>query len=136
MNQADLRSSSVVKNHIHKRTNCVKIKYTYRLPKGGIIAEVQTVKEQKILIQKAQNVFPGCNSPTPSSPYYSIVVVKNFNLILSDGIKRHIVEKYQISCKICRYHSYKSKKPLPIISIKTDKNNSELFLKKGILLFN
>ena len=122
---------------IHKHTNCVNVKYTYRQPKGGIVDEVQTVQEQKILIQEAQNIFPGCISSTPSPPSHSIVVVKNFNpLISSDDIKRDIEEKYQISCKICRYCSYKNKEPLPIISIKTDKNNSELFLKEEILLFN
>ena len=87
--------------------HCVNIKYTYPLPKGGIVAEVQTVEEQKILIQEAQNTFPGCISSTPSPPCYSIVVVKNFNpLISSDNIKRDIEEKYKTSCKIHRYHSH------------------------------
>ena len=109
--------------------------YQKVVPKGGIVAEVQTVEVQKILIQEAQNIFPGCISSTLSSPYYSIVVVKNFNpLISSEDIKRDIEEKYQTSCKIRSYHSYKNKKPLPIISIRTDKNNSELFLKEEILL--
>ena len=89
------------------------------------------------MIQEAQNIFPGCISSTPSSSYYSIVVVKNFNpLISSDNIKRDIEEKYQTSSEIHRYHSYKNKKPLPIINIKTDKNNSELFLKEGIPFSN
>ena len=120
--QADFRSSFVIKKHIHKCTSCVNIKYTYRLPRSGIAPEVQTVEEQKILIQEAQNIFPGCISSVLSSLYYCIVVVKTFNPpISSEDIKIDIEEKYWISCKIRRYHSYKNVKHFPTISIKLTK---------------
>lgn len=73
-------------------------------------------------VQEAQNIFPSYKNINP--------------LISSNNIKRNIEEKYQISWKIQRYHSYKNKKPFPIISIETEKINSKLFLKEGILLFN
>ena len=104
------------------RDNQIHIKYTYRLPKGDICVEVKSEEQKQLLISKANIIFPGCIAKTASSPFESLIIVKNFNsLTLTEDFKEDFKRTYQKSYSVCRFHSNSNKKPLPTISIKTNK---------------
>ena len=76
--------------------------------------------EKQVLINKTNIIFSGCIAKTPSSPFESPVVVKNFNFLMSiEDIKKGFIGTYQKICSVYRFHSNSSKKLLPIISIRT-----------------
>ena len=47
ISQTDLQSSPDIRKYIFNHSSCINIKYTYQLPKGVVLAEVQTAHEQK-----------------------------------------------------------------------------------------
>ena len=64
------------------------------------------------------------------------MIVKNFNSLISTvDVKEDFKRTYQTSCNVCRFQSNSNKKPLPIISIKTNKTLTQI-LKKGVHIFN
>ena len=91
--------------------------------------EVKSKEQKQILISKANIIFPGCTAKTPSSPFESLIIVKHFNsLISTEDTKKDFKRTYQTSCSLCRFHSNSNKKPLPIISIKTNKTLTQTLI--------
>ena len=73
----------------------------------------------------------------PSSPFKSLMIIKNFNsLISTEDIKEDFKRVYQISGSVCKFHSNSNKKPLLIISIKTNKTLTQKLLEKGVHIFD
>ena len=54
----------------------------------------------------------------------------------TEDIKEYFKRTYQTSCSVCRFHSNSNKKPLPIISIKTNKTLTQTFSEKGVHIFD
>ena len=61
------------------------------------------------------------------------MIIKNFNsLISTEDIKEDFKRVYQISGSVCKFHSNSNKKPLLIISIKTNKTLTQELLEKCV----
>ena len=64
-------------------------------------------------------------------------MVKNFNsLISTEDIKDYFKRTCQTSCSVRRFHSDSNKKPLPIISVKTNKTLTQTLLEKAVHIFD
>ena len=73
----------------------------------------------------------------PRDNNQSITVVKIINpRISSEDIEKEIKNNYKINCQVRQYHSNITKYPFPIISIKTNPIQTEIFLKEGIHIFD
>ena len=78
---SNLQNSRDIKKHIYKILDSnIKIRYTYRLPKGGLVTDVQSQRDIDIISEKSQQIFPGCILNQPGDNNQSITVVKNINL--------------------------------------------------------
>ena len=128
---SNLQNSRDIKKHIYKILDSnIKIRYTYRLLKGGLVIDAQSQRDIEIISEKSQEIFPGCILNRPRKNNQSITVIKNINpRIASEDIEEEIQSYYQVNCQVKRYHSNSTKHPFPIISI------TEAFLKEGIHIF-
>ena len=54
----------------------------------------------------------------------------------TDDIKEDFKRTYQTSCSVRRFHSDSNEKPLPTISIKTNKTLTHTLLEKGVYIFS
>ena len=136
-----IKTSVGIKRYIYKYTdNQIHIKYTWWNmwnTKGGICVEVKSEEQKQLLISKANIIFPDCIAKTPSSPFESLLIIKNFNsLISTEDIKEDFKRTYQTSCKVWRFHSNSNKKPIPISSIKTNNTLTQTLLEKGVHIFD
>ena len=78
---SNLQNSRDIKKHIYKILDSnIKIRYTYRLPKGGLVTDAQSQRDIDIISEKSQQIFPGCILNQPGDNNQSITVVKNINL--------------------------------------------------------
>ena len=57
-------------------------------------------------------------------------------MISTEDIKEDFKWVYQISGSVCKFHSNSNKKPLLIISIKTNKTLTQKLLEKGVHIFD
>ena len=133
---SNLQNPKDIKKHIYKILDSnIKIRYTYCLPKGGLIIDTQSQRDIEIISEKSQQIFPGCILNQPRNNQ-SITVVKNINpRIASEDIEEEIQSYYKVNCEVMRYHSNITKHPFPVISIKTV-IQTEAFLKEGIHIFD
>ena len=135
---SNLQNSRDIKKHIYKILDSnIKIRYTYRLSKDGLVIDAQSQRDIDIISEKSQQIFPGCILNRPRENNQSITVVQNINSrISSEDFEEEIKNKYNINCQIRRYHSNITKYPFPIVSIKTNPIQKEIFLKEGIHIFD
>ena len=78
---SNLQNSRDIKKHIYKILDSnIKIRYTYRLLKGGLVTDAQSQRDIDIISEKSQQIFPGCILNRPGDNNQSITVVKNINL--------------------------------------------------------
>ena len=98
--------------------------------------EFKLEEQKQLLISKANIIFPGCIAKTISSPFESLIIIKNFNsLISTEDIKEDLKRTYQTSFGVHRFHSNSNKKPLPTISVTTNKTLTQTLLEKGVHIF-
>ena len=135
---SNLQNSRDIKKHIYKILDSnIKIRYTYRLLKGGLVIDAQSQRDIDIISEKSQQIFPGCILNRPRENNQSITVVQNINSrISSEDLEKEIKNNYKINCQVRQYHSNITKYPFPIVSIKTNPIQKEIFLKEGIHIFD
>ena len=115
-----------MKKYLYKYTdNQIHLKYIYKLLKGGICVEVKSEEQKQLLISKFNITFLGFIAKTLSTPFEFLLIVKNFNsLISTENIKEGFKRAYQTICCVCRFYSNSNKMALSIINIKTSKTLS------------
>ena len=76
-----------MKRYIYKYTdNQIHIKYTYRILKVSICVEVKSEEQKQLLTSKANITFPDCIAKTPSSRFEFLIIIKNFNSLISTEV--------------------------------------------------
>ena len=115
-----------MKKYLYKYTdNQIHLKYIYKLLKGGICVEVKSEEQKQLLISKFNITFPGFIAKILSTPFEFLLIVKNFNsLISTENIKEGFKRAYQTICCVCIFYSKSNKMALSIINIKTSKTLS------------
>ena len=129
------------KETLKKHRQNIRFKYQNQiyisLPKGGLVISTPSQRDIDIISEKSQQIFPGCILNQPKENNQSITVVQNINSrISSEDVEEEIKNKYNINCQIRRYHSNITKYPFPIVSIKTNPIQTEIYLKEGIHIFD
>ena len=77
---SNLQNSRDIKKHIYKILDSnIKIRYTYRLSKGGLVIDAQSQRDIDVISEKSQQIFPG-SILNRHGDNQSITVVKNINL--------------------------------------------------------
>ena len=77
---SNLQNPRDIKKHIYKILDSnIKIRYTYRLLKGGLVTDAQSQRDIDIISEKLQQIFPGCILNQPRDNNQSNTVVKNIN---------------------------------------------------------
>ena len=138
-NRHILKDSVSIKKELNKATSeKINIKHTYTLSKGGVAFHFKTQEDTNKFEKEVTKIFPGstCSIPKSLIKRHKKFIIRNIdpsisNKNLTSSLQKTIQGKFYLR----RFHSSRTRKPLPIVCVTCESSACDNILKTGVELF-